>query len=365
MKSIYEKKATLKFAEDNNLSIDELNLEVKKIYDSYNPEDFATDDARWARAYRRVRAAFRKKARSMGNAVDGMIVCRMTNRDFDRNQYDYAMRTLQKDGLDAAISFGLVNQDGQPIYQWGNNKGSVIVDKDGNPGRPLASGRAIGYTFAKNDDGSYKNIEPRYIVISKDRTDSSIPVCQIGKLALSITDNKQENFKYAKNNTAYYNDASVSSLHKAPYTSEEVNEILVQWNEAFGDKFSVISNVKQLNDFKETHAFSKDTKENEFDFCVIPGTVAAISPGGKYSNATVLIECVDYDTLETQILSIFIPETMLQGLAMAEDDQGIFILQVNKFKEDNYRWHLGGFLPIDDSVDVEQFFGIDLGGDEE
>lgn len=369
MKAIHEKKANEKFAEKNNLSIDEMNLKAQEVYDELDANKFASDDARWARAYRRVRGAFRKKARSMSNSVDGMIVCRMTNRDFDRNQYDYAMRTLNKDGLESAISQGLVNKDGNPIYRWGDSAGKVILNENKEPGRPQASGRAIGYTFEKTADGEYKNIDPRFIIISKRKNDDTIPVCQVGRLALSISDDKQKGF-FSGNHSAYYNDASISNEYKAPYSYDEIQEILGQWNQAFGDNLNVISNAVDLREFGENHAYSKDNKECEYDFCVIPGNVAAISPGPtKYHNDTVVLEFMDYVELETSILNVYVPKEMLKGLEMHEDDQGIFVLQSSSYKDkegnDKYQWHLGGFLPVDDDVDVEEFFGIDITEDEE
>ena len=360
MKAIHEKRANESFAQKNGLSIDEMNQKAQEIYNELDANQFANDDARWGRAYRRARGAFRKKARSMANSVDGMIVCRMTNKDFNRNQYDFAMRVMERDGMDAAISQGLMNKDGQPIYKWGNDIGKPIVDDDGNPGRPLASGRAIGYTFKRDKEGVYESIDPRYIVINKKKTDSAIPVCQVGKLAISIGDDKQANF-FGDNNFAYYNDASIDNTHKAPYNFEEVQEILGQWNQAFGNHFAVISNINDLVSFEMDHAYSKDNKDCEYDFCVIPGTITAISPNGKYNNATVVLEFVDYDDpdLETSLLTVYIPEPMLQGLHMQEDDQGIFVLQAFEGKE-HTRWHLGGFLHVADDVDVEEFFGVKL-----
>ena len=360
MKAIHEKQANEKFAQRNNLSIDEMNAKAQEVYDQLDANKFANDDARWARAYRRVRGAFRKKARSMGNAMDGMIVCRMANRDFDRKQYDYAMGECERKGKDEAIAKGLVNKDGQPIYQWGNNKGKVIVDENGEPGRPLASGRAIGYTFEKNDEGEYVSIDPRFIVISKKKVDNTIPICQVGKVALSLMDDSQEGF-FSDNYSAYYNDASISNVQKSPYSYDEVNDILTQWNLAFKDHFSIVSSVKDLTSFVQNHAYSKDNKECEYDFCVIPGNVVEVAAGGRYSNAGVTLEFIDYDTLETSILTSYIPQPMLKGLDMQDDDKGIFVLQVSLDNNNKERWHLGGFLHVDDDVDVEQFFGVNVG----
>jgi len=369
MKATQEQKINVKFAEKNNLSIDEMNAKAQEIYNELDANKFADDDARWARAYRRVRGAFRKKSKSMANAMDGMIVCRMTNNDFDRKQYDSAMRAVDRDGLDAAISKGLVNKDGQPIYRWGDKQGTVIVNQDNEPGRPLASGRAMGYTFKKNDNEEYDEISSRYIVISKKKVDDTIPVCQIGKLSISIGDDKQKGF-FNDNNFAYYNDASISNEHKAPYTYDEVQEILDQWNRVFGDNMSVVSSVKELMEFQANHTFSKENRDVQYDFCVIPGIVSAVDNGGSihYSDS-VTLEFVDYDTLETSVITTYIPKEMLKGLDMADDDQGIFVLQSSSYVKNTgetvYQWHLGGFLHIDDSVDVEEFFGVSMEDEEE
>lgn len=362
MKAIHEQKLNENFAKKNNLSIDEMNIRAQEVYDTLNEADFATDDARWARAYRRVRGAFRKKARSMANSESGMIVCRMSNKDFDRNQYDYAMRILLKDGKEQALAQGFVNKDGNPIYRFGDKTGQVILNDNNEPGRPGASGRAIGYTFKTDDEGNLTDVQSRYIIISKRKVDDHIPVCQIGNLSISVADDKQANFPYSDNNFAYYNDSSLSAINQPPYNTDEVNFILHQWNEAFGDNFTIVSNVNDLETFKNEHAYSKDHKENEYDFCVVAGIVGEIFPSqyGKYGNSSVTIEFVDYETLETDTLRMFVPEEMLQGLCMAEDDQGIFVLQVSKGKNDIVMWHLGGFLPVADDVDVEAFFGINM-----
>ena len=281
---------------------------AQEIYESYDADKFADDDARWSRAYRRVRGALREKARNMTHSVDGMIVCRMTDKDFNRKQYDYAMFIAETKGKEQALKDKLINEDGQPLYKWGDDAGKVILGDDKKPGRPLASGRAIGYTFEKDEEGNYTIIEPRYIVIGKDKSEDTIPVCQIGKLLLSIADKKQNGF-FANNNFAYYNDASLSNEHKTPYTFDEVKEILGQWNHVFGDNFAAISNVKDLQSFVDEHAYSKDNKDNEYDFCAIPGIVSAIIPNeSKYGNARVVLEFIDYDTLETSLLTVFLPQ---------------------------------------------------------
>lgn len=363
MKAIYEKKMNEVFALQNDLSIDDMNQVAKEVYEELDPKLFVDDDARWARAYRRARGAFQKKSKTMSKAVDGMIVCRMPDFDFNRRQYDFAMSRLTEKGLEVAISEGLVNSDGNPIYQWGDQRGKPILNDNKEIGRPGATGRAIGYTFEKNDDGEYKYIEPRYFIINKDKSENKIPVCQVGKLTMSVLDDKQERF-FADTNKAFYNDASISNQHKSPYSYEEVQEILGQWNMAFGDHFVVVSNANDLEKYKAEYAFSKEHKENEFKFCVVPGIVCGVQANERYANGSITLEFIDYDTFETSLITISIPQPMIQGLDIADDDQGIFVLQVSSYlgKDgvEKYRWHLGGFLHVDDGVNVEEFFGVDL-----
>lgn len=66
MKAILERKVNEKYAEKHNLSIDEMNEEAREVFESLPEVDPITnktmsEDARWARAYRRVRGAFQKK----------------------------------------------------------------------------------------------------------------------------------------------------------------------------------------------------------------------------------------------------------------------------------------------------------------
>ena len=57
MKAIHEKRANESFAQKNGLSIDEMNQKAQEIYNELDANQFANDDARWGRAYRRARGA--------------------------------------------------------------------------------------------------------------------------------------------------------------------------------------------------------------------------------------------------------------------------------------------------------------------
>ena len=140
MNSIVEKEKarTAKFAEKYGLSQTMIETEIQNIYNSLNPNDFASEDARMIRAIKRGRGAFRRKAQLLANAQEGMIVFRSQDYDWDRRQFNFAMAEEAKHGREEAIKKGLMNNDGQPIYQFGSDKGKPIF-------KPAANGNAVGY----------------------------------------------------------------------------------------------------------------------------------------------------------------------------------------------------------------------------
>ena len=152
MNSIVEKEKTktLKFAEKYGLSEAMIETEIENIYNSLKPDDFASDDDRMIRAIRRGRGAFRRKAQQLAKAQEGMIVFRGQDYDWDRRQYNQAMAEEAKNGRDEAIKKGLMNKEGQPIYQYGQDKGKVIKS-------PSANGNAVGY-FCVIDNKTKKKL---------------------------------------------------------------------------------------------------------------------------------------------------------------------------------------------------------------
>lgn len=355
-----ERKINEVFAENHNLSIEQINAAAEEEFEKLNPEDFASDDARWGRALRRARGGFRAIAAKMKNSRDGMIVCRFRDSDFARNQYNRAKRVEATEGLEAAIQQKLMNKDGQPIYQYGNDIGKVIAE-------PTAFGGAAGY-FINDNNG--RVVTARYINIGKDHVDNNIPICQVGRISTNDAKKVQTGFPYSKDVSVWYNTSTIDADCKAPYNAEEVIQILSDWNEAFGTNIPAITTRSELADFGREHCNITKDDGHQYDFCYVPARIVQIVvPKTQYDDIRVVIEFLDYDTFEDQTINTFIPRGAFQGLFLQEDLLGICVLQsfdfLNKKDDTQHRWHLGGFLPVESDVEVERFFGVTYEDDED
>ena len=356
-----EQKINEKFAEKYGLSIEQLNKAAEEEYEKLNPEDFPSDDARKGRALRRARGGFRAIAAKMKNSKDGMIVCRFRDSDFARNQYNRAKRVEANEGTEAAIKQKLMNKEGQPIFQYGNDIGKVIA-------KPTAFGGAAGY-FIDYKDGE-RIITPKYISIGENYVNNEIPICQLGRLSVNNGKKVQENFPYSDDNIVWYNASTLDDDHQAPYSAEEIVQILSDWNEAFGTSIPAITTRDELADFGREHCQITKDDGHQYDFCYVPARIAQVMPiTNPYEDVRVVIEFLDSETLEDEILNVFIPQGAFQGLYLQEDRLGICILQSydfsNKKDDTQHKWHLGGFLPVQNDVEVERFFGVSYGGIDE
>lgn len=356
-----ERKINEVFAAKHDLSIEQINKAAQEEFDKLNPDDFVSDDARWGRALRRARGGFRAIASKMKNSKDGMIVCRFRDSDFARNQYNRAKRVEATEGLEEAIKQKLMNKDGQPIFQYGSDIGKVITE-------PTAFGGAAGY-FIDYQNGE-RIITPRYINIGKNHVENNIPICQSGRISANEAKKIQTGFPYSKDVGVWYNASTLDPEHQAPYNAEEVIQILSDWNAAFGTSIPAITTRMELADFGREHCHITKDDGYQYDFCYVPARIVQIVvPKTQYDDIRVVIEILDYDTLDDQTLNTFIPQGAFQGLFLQEDLLGICVLQSydfqNKQEDTQHRWHLGGFLPVQNDVEVERFFGVTYEDDDE
>lgn len=355
-----ERKINEVFAAKHDLSIEQIDAAAKEEFEKLNPEDFASDDARWGRALRRARGGFRAIASKMKNSKDGMIVCRFRDSDFARGQYNRAKRIEATEGLEAAIKKGVMNKEGQPIFKYGSDAGKVIAE-------PSAFGGAAGY-FIDYDNGE-RIITPKYINIGKDHVENNIPICQMGRIAANDAKKVQPNFPYSKEVSMWYNASTLDPQHRAPYDADEIMEILSDWNNAFGSEIPAITTEVDLMDFGREYCCIKGD-DHKYDFCYLPGRIVQIVvPKTQYDDIRVVIEFLDYSTFQDRVINTFIPRGAFQGLFLQEDLLGICVLQSYDFQgnEENtmHRWHLGGFLPVNNDVEVERFFGVTYEDDED
>ena len=349
-----EKSKTAHFAEKYGLSEAMIETEIQNIYNSLNADDFVSDDDRMIRAIRRGRGAFRRKAQQLAKAQEGMIVFRGQDYDWDRRQYNQAMAYEAKNGRDEAIQKGFMNADGQPLYQYGQDKGKVIKE-------PKANGNAVGYFCIIDKKTQKESIEPKFIAINDRVVNDNIPVCQIGQIAGTKGQKANKDFPYSKDKTIWYNASTIDDEHKAPYSEEDLSVILTDWDKAFGEKIPKLTSFEELLDYGDKHCRRKSKDEHLYDFCFIPGIISSIDkPETEYENIRVNIEFTDYEDDEIHYIGVYLPPGHIKGLSMEEGSVGICVLQAYNFSDDdeNIYWHLGGFLNAKDDVSVEKFFGV-------
>ena len=356
MNSIVEKEKarTAKYAEKYGLSQTMIETEIQNIYNSLNPKDFASDDARMLRAIKRGRGAFRRKAQQLANAQEGMIVFRSQDYDWDRRQFNYAMAEEAKNGREEAIKKGLMNDDGQPIYQFGSDKGKPIF-------KPAANGNAVGYICTIDKKTKKEVVKPKFFGISERLVEENIPVCQMGQIAAKEGEKVNKDFPYSNDKTMWYRVSTLDDEHISPYSKEELSVIIEDWDKAFGEKIPKLTSFEELLDYGEKHCRRASKDKHLYDFCFIPGTISSVDkPETEYENVRVNIEFVDYENDEIHYIGVYLPPGHIKGLPIEEGISGICVLQAYNFKSDmdDPYWHLGGFLSAQDDVSVEEFFGV-------
>lgn len=354
-----EQETNIKFAEKHGISIKIIDQTAQEVYDSLNPDDFLSDDERWGRALRRARGSYRRIANSLKNAREGMIVCRLKDSDFNRRQYNNALRVKDTEGLSAAIEQGLMDKDGNPLFQYGMDKGKPI-------GKPTAYGSAIGY-FIDNNNGK-EEYDVRLIKISDRDVESNIPICQTGRISTTPGKTSAQDFKYSSQPVVWYKANTVDADHLAPYDTDEMVTILKDWLAAFdNDAFKVpkITDLVTLNKWSRENCHRQKGDGHEYDFCFYPGRISEIAVTDKdYEDNLVWIELVDYNDFDSMSIPVYMSKNIFQSLHIADDMSGVCVLQAysfNKENPDDIKWHLGGFLPADKGVVVEEFFGVDYG----
>ena len=153
-----EKEKNAKFAEENGISPEEMEEVYQEILDNL-PENI-TGDNRIKRALRKTRGTLKKKANTNGEVIDGFIIMRFRDNDFDANAWSKVDNYVQNHGIDQAKVEGLVNEEGQYIHtafttSFSNQHGKVI-DKNN------VRGTAIAIVTNKNNKPAKAPIKANY-----------------------------------------------------------------------------------------------------------------------------------------------------------------------------------------------------------
>ena len=163
-----EKARNKKFAEENNISPEEMEKIYDEIYEKL-PESL-TGDKRILRALRKTRGTLRQKANATGEEIDGFILMRFRDNDFDANAWKKVDDFIANNSLEDAIARKMVNDEGQYLHtdfttSFSNQHGKVIDKKN-------ARGYAIAIISTE------KGTELRWLSIGKFNVWDKIPLCR-------------------------------------------------------------------------------------------------------------------------------------------------------------------------------------------
>lgn len=370
-----QEKAIQQYCQRN--SINEADLKAK-IEDKYaalvasnelvvedDPE--ATHERRMARAIRAGQGYFRKFLRKLGKAKPGMLICRHRTIGFDQFQINIAKRYVDEHGEEKAIADGYLNEAGKYLYTSGGNKGKPV-------GKPKSFTHLTGYT--KTTDAKGNNYyDLRCFIVREDEIHKPIPMCQYSKIAAGEGKSPKENYPHSDDNVCFYNGGVADTEIATPYDEDAFLDIINTWNEVI-DEMHFCNNFNELLDYGSKYAAILGDKNDKhaYDFCIVPGICSEILVNDKnkdeddslpkderdwhktYMDRNVGISIIDPITYDMHDISCFVSYDDMKGLAIDDGMQGLFVLQAYKKEGDSWcRWHLGGFLPVDDVIDLGEF----------
>lgn len=361
------------YCESNSLKEDDVKAIVEKKYMGYvssgqllvedDPE--LTHERRMARAIRAGQGYFRKYLKKLNDAKPGMLICRHRTVGFDQFQIDVAKRYVDEHGREKAIEDKYMNEAGKYLYTSGDKTGKPID-------RPNSFTNITGYITTVDAKGN-KYHDLRCFSVNEKEIHKIIPVCQYSKIAAGEGNKQREGYPHSDKNLLFYNGGMVDSTVEVPYDEESFLDIITTWNDVI-DEMHFCSDFTELLNFGEEYCNVLSDKNNEhvFDFCIVPGICSEILVNNKtkdedlslpsseqdwnkdFINREVNVTIINPETYDMHDITIFASYDAMQGLAIDDGMQGLFVLQAFKNKEDDQwcRWHLGGFLPADDMIDL-------------
>ena len=315
-----EKQKTLKFAEDNNISDNELNTVYDKIYNEL--PDNLSDKAKELRALRKTRGALRKVANSNANFVDAFIFMRFRDNDFNINAWNKVNKYIEDNGIDAAKEQGMVNEEGDYIFtsfttSFSNQMGKVIDKKN-------ARGTAIGFVDV-NGDGK---AEARYLSIGKFNVWDNIPICREISVNIKESDNAGKMFTDKKQ--LFLNGAKFDN-QSYYYTDEVFQQYINMIEENCGDVF--FSLKSDIDDYARANS-------NKTHFVAAYSIVNRI--GNVLDDGAVPIEL----ELDDELITVWATKNIFKDLTIEEGIAGVAFIETYVNKEGNVGYRIGGFLPL-------------------
>lgn len=316
-----ERQKTLKFAEDNNISTDEVDTIFDKIYNELPDE--LSDKAKELRALRKTRGSLRRIANSNANYVDGFVFMRF--RDVNYNEYAWKLvdEYVDTHGEQEAMSKGMINEKGEYLHtsyttQFSNQFGKVIDKKD-------ARGNAIG--IIKDDNG----IDARFLSIGKFNVWDNMPLCR--EISLNIKEGTSPGKLFTDKNQVFVNGVRYSNISYY-YSNEDFQSYADMIEEVCGDIF--FSLKSDIDDY--AHANSN----NSFNFLAAICSVNRI--GDMLDTGMVPIEL----ELEDELITAWVEKNIFKDLTIEEGIAGFAFLNTFVKQDDTVAYRIGGFLPLAD-----------------
>lgn len=317
-----EKVKNQKFAEDNGISLEEMEEVYQKIYEEL-PESL-TGDKRELRALRKTRGSLRRRANRTGTELDGFILMRFRDKDFERNAWNKVDKFVQENGIEKAKEQGMVNDDGEYVHSafstnFSNQHGRII-NKDN------VTGQAIGIVVNENDEQ-----ELRFFTIGKFNVFDKIPLCR--EVALIVKEGNQAGPVFPDRNAYFLNGVKLTGSSTNAYYSDEDFDAYVEIIEDLcGDIF--------YDTKAEIDQYAQEHMNDRFNFIAV-ATNSVIRLGMPLDDGTVPIEL----ELDDGSITVWASKNVFKGLTIEEGIAGVALLNtyVNKNNEAGYR--IGGFLP--------------------
>lgn len=314
-----EREKTFQFAEDNNISEEEINNVYNEIYEQL-PSDLS-ENAKELRALRKTRGALRRIANSNVNYIDGFIVMRFKNNDYEANAWQKVHNFIQQHGIDEAKARNMVNDNGDYLHcslttQFDNQMGKKI-DKSN------VRGSAIG--LFRNDD----SIDMRFLTISKFIVNKTIPICR--EISVNVKDAQSPGKVFINKSQYYLNNVRYTTMSHY-YSSEDFQSYIDMIEDECGDIF--ISLKSEIDDF------AHEKQADRFNFVASLCTVNRI--GAPLDNGNVPIEL----ELDDDLITVWTPDYIFKDLTIEEGIVGLAFIHTYIKQDNTVGYDIGGFLPL-------------------
>lgn len=316
-----ERQKTLKFAEDNNIPDDEVNSVYDEIF-SQLPDDLS-DNAKVLRALRKTRGALRKIANSSANYVEGFMVARFPNSDYNLNAWNKVDNYIKEHGKDDAEAKGMIDDEGNYLHtslttNFSDQMGKKIDKND-------IRGNALGLFKGE------KGIDMRFLTISKFCVNDTIPICR--EISMNVKEADNAGRVFPKKKQFYLNGARYTTMSHY-YSAEDFESYAEMIEKELGDIF--FSSKDEIDDYASAE------ENNRYNLAAAFCTVNRI--GTPLDNGSVPVEI----ELDDELITTWGEKYVFKDLVIEEGIVGLAFINTYINKEGNAGYRICGFLPLSD-----------------